>query len=272
MNALKKIAILAAAAACLLTSCSSKPDAGVLVREAKSESAAMKSCEAVVTSTLVFTANGTSHSFRSTNKLNYHNDPFAVKSVQSSDHDGISGTGETYTVQENGGNSFYFKDASGWKKTSAGDLDTSPTAQIEPLRMLDNIEDQKYVRATEINSVKVHKIELKLTNEVLRSTIENIVTSSGMGNGSKTIVQTLLDSAPPIYGYYYLAEDSGKPVRFELDAKDALNRIFAGIDGNSVKVTVSQCDLSCDLSEIDSAPAVTLPDEAKSASSAQAQG
>ena len=272
MNIKRGIAILAAAAACLLTSCSRAPDAGVLVREAKSESAALKSCSAVVSSTLAFTANGTLHSFRSTDRLSYQAEPFAVKSVQSSDSDGASGGSETYTVAENGGAGFYFKGPSGWKKTGAGNLDTSPAAQIEPLRMFDRVDDQKYVRAMELNSVKVHKIELKLKNEVLRSAVENIVTASGMGKGSETIVQTLLDSAPPVYGYCYLAADSGKAVRLELDAADAVNRIFTDIDGSSVKVTVSKCELSCDLAGIDSTPDIALPAEAKNASSVAAEG
>ena len=138
--------------------------------------------------------------------------------------------------------------------------------------MLDNVDDQKYVRETEIGSQKVHKVELKLKNEVLRSTIENIVTASGMGNGSKTIVQTLLDSAPAIYGYCYLSIDSGKLVRLELDATDAVNLIFQSIDGNPVKITVSKCEMSGDFSGIDSTSAVVLPGDAKSASSVQAEG
>ena len=269
----KRIARLAVtAAACLLTSCSGGPDAGVLVREAASEAAALNSCTAVVTNTLVFTANGASHSFESTNRLSYHANPFAVKSVQSSRNDGMSGNSETYTVAEDSGIGFYCKSSSGWKKTDAGKLDTSPAAQITPLQMLRSVDDQKYVRQTELNSVPVHKIELKLKNEVLRSTVENIVTASGMGNGSKTIVQALLDSAPPIYGYCYLSVGSGRPARLELNAADAVNRIFSGIDGSSVKISVSKCTVTCDLSGLDSTPAAKLPDEAKSASSVEAAG
>ncbi len=233
----------------------------------------MKSCGAEVDSTLVFTSNGSPHSFRSTDKIVYHADPFAVKSVQSVNDDGSAGNSESYTVAENGGISFYCRtSASGWKKTGAENLDTSPSAQIGILQVLGDAEDQKYVRETEIGAQKVHKIELKLKNEILRSTVENIVTASGMGNGSKTIVQTLLDSAPAIYGYCYVGADSGKLVRLELDAADELNAVFQNIDGSSVKVAVSQCKIAGDFSGIDGTPAAVLPQEAKSASSVQAEG
>lgn len=273
MNLLKRISIFfAAATVCLLTSCSGGPDAGALMREAKNSVSTMKSCSASVGSTLIFTANGSRHNLQSTDKISYSANPFAVKSVQSSSGDGSSPNSETYTVTENGGISFYCKTASGWEKTGAENLDTSPAAQIAILQMLGDTDDQKYVRETEIGSQKVHKIELKLKSEVLRSTIESIVTSSGMGSGSKTIVQALLNSAPAIYGYCYVGVDSGKPVRLELDATDAMNQIFQNIDGSSVKITVSKCEMSGDFSGIDSTPAVVLPPEAKSASSVQAEG
>lgn len=273
MNLLKRILVLIAVSSVgLLTSCSGQPDAGVLVREATNNASAMKSCNAKIDNTLVFKVNGSRHSFQSTDQLIYNANPFAVKSVQTSNDDGSSGSSETYTVTEKGGVSFYCKTASGWRKTGSGNLDTSPSAQIETLQMLNSVDDQKYVRTTEIGSQKVHKIELKLKSEVLRSTIENIVTASGMGSGSKTIVQTLLDSVPAIYGYCYIGVDSGKLMRLELDATDAVNRVFQDIDGNTVKITVLKSEMSGDLSGIDSTPAVVLPQAAKSASSMQAEG
>lgn len=273
MKLLKQIAVMAAAAAfCLLTACGNGIDAGVLIREAKTDTSAMKSCHVSAKNTLTFTAGSSGHSFESSAVLDYHSAPFAVKSVQSSKNDGVSENTESYTVTENGGLSFYCKSSTGWQKTGAENLNTSPSAQIDILRLLDETEDQKYVRETEINLKKVRKIELKLKSEVLRSTVENIVTASGMSSGSTTIVQTLLDSAPAIYGYCYLDESTGKPVRLELDAAEAVNKIFQGIDGSTVKITVSKCLISGDLSQIDSAPDVTLPDEAKRASSVQAKG
>lgn len=273
MKLLKRLSVLmAAAAVCLLSSCSGQTDAGVLIREAKSDAASMKSCSAAISNTLVFTANDKQHAFQSTSNVVYTANPFAVKSVQTANNDGSADNSETYTVTENGGLSFYCRTGNGWQKTGAEDLDTSPFAQIDVLRLLDNVEDQKYVRETTIGSLKVHKIELKLKSEVLRSTIENIVTASGMGGSSNTIVQTLLDSAPAIYGYCYIGADSGKLVRLELDLTDTVNQIFQNIDGSTVTVKVSKCQISGDLSKIDSTPAVVLPDSAKSASSVQAQG
>ena len=271
-----KISRLAAAAAFsmiyLLAACGSRPDAGVLLREAKARAASAGSCAAVTVSELSFTANGAGHSFRSKTELVYRADPFAVKSAQSSQNDGAAGNSETYTVTEDGRLSFYCKTPSGWQKSDAGDLDTSPAAQIAALRLLDETESQSYVRETETGSRKTHKIELKLKSEVLRGFVENIVTASGMANGSSTAVQALLDGAPAVYGYCYADAETGDPLRLELDAADALNQIFGNIDGSPVKISVSACRTVCDLSAFGSAPAVALPEEAKNASSVQAEG
>lgn len=266
------ILCLAAGVLCLASACSRQPDVGVLVREARSDSSSMKSCCASVESTLIFKADSSQHNFHSSNQLDFHASPFAVKSTQNSQNDGASDKSENYTVTENGGVTFYCKNASGWQKTSSENMDTSPAAQIGILRLLDEVQDQKYVRETEIDSQKVYKIELTLKSEALRSFVENIVTASGIGGDSKTIVQTLLDSAPPVYGYCYINVENGKLVQLEMDATDAINQIFQNIDGNTVKITVSKCFISGTLSKIDSAPEITLPAEAKSASSVQAQG
>ena len=265
-------AVLTAASALLLVACSSNPDAGVMVREAKSGISGMKNCTASVSSTLIFTVNGTRHSFQTTNDTDYNASPFALKSSLTSNNDGSTNKNVTYTVTENGKIGFYCKSATGWQKSQVQNMDTSAAAQISMLQMLSNVDDQKFVRQTAIGSQKVQKIELKLKSEVLRSTIENIVTASGMGNGSKTIVQTLLDSAPTIYGYCYLGVDSGKLVRLELDAADPVNQIFRNIDGSTVQIIVEKCVTTGDLSKIDSTPAVVLPQEAKDASSVVAQG
>jgi hypothetical protein len=274
MKYIKKISsVLAASLAMLLmVSCSSNPDAGVLVREAKSEISGAKSCAASVSNNLIFTVDGTSHTFESKNESVYSADPFALKSTLSSNNDGSSSSSETYTVTENGKVYFYCKTSTGWQKTEVQNLDTSPAAQISILQMLNNVDDQKYVRQTEIDSQKVQKIELKLKNEVLSSMIENIVTASGIGNGSETIVQALVDSAPTVYGYCYVNVDTGKLVRLELNATDALNHVFQNIEGSEVQITVQKCEISGDFSGIDSTPAAELPAEAKDATSVEAAG
>lgn len=256
----------------LLTACGAGPDADVLAREAKANADSVKSCSAVTETELRFTANGAGHSFRSKTELVYEADPFGVKSVQSSRNDGAAGSSETYTVTESGKLSFYSRAGSGWQKSDAGDLDTSPAAQIGALRLLDETESRKYVRDTQVGSRKAHKLELKLKSEALRDAVENIVTASGMGNGSATVVGTLLNGAPDVYGYCYVDAETGNPLRLELDAADALNHIFQNIDGSAVKISVSACKTTCDLSSFGNAPAVALPAEAKNASSVQAQG
>ena len=106
----------------------------------------------------------------------------------------------------------------------------------------------------------------------LRSTIENIVTASGMAGDSKTIVQTLLNSAPPVYGYGYIDTDSDRLVRIELDTSQILDQVFQNIDGSSVTIHVTKSIISGDISNIGRAPAVALPEDAKAASSVQACG
>lgn len=260
------------AAAVLFGGCSSGPDAEVLLREAKSNADSIRSCDAGVSQELVFTADGAQHTVSSSNRITYAAEPFALKSVQQTRSDGMDSTSETYTMTENGRLWFYCKPNGVWQKTDAGNLDTSPAAQVDLLRMLNSAEDQKYVRETTLDSRKVHKIEMKLSNEVLRSTVENIVTVTGMSDGSGTVVQTLLNSAPDLYGYCYIDTGTGQLVKIEADLTDAVNQIFQKIDGSSVSVHVVKCGMSGDISNIGSVSAVTLPEDAKNAASVQAYG
>jgi hypothetical protein len=271
MKYIKRISLMLAVflTMLLMVSCSSTPDAGVLVREAKS---GISSCCASESNHLTFTVDGTRHTFETKNETKYSAHPFAIKSSLTSNNDGSSSTSETYTVAESGSVYFYCKTPTGWQKTAVENLDTSPSAQISVLQMLDNVEDQKYVRQTEINSQKVDKIELKLKNEVLSSMIANIVAASGIGSGSETIVPELVDSAPAVYGYCYVDVVTGDLVRLELDATDALNHIFQNIEGNEVQITVQKGDVSGDFSGIDSTTPVELPAEAKEATSVEAAG
>jgi hypothetical protein len=265
-------ALFILASVLLFAGCSRGPDAGVLLREAKSNADSIQSCKAGVSQELVFTADGAQHTVSSSNEVTYLSKPFALKSVQKNQNGGAGSVSETYTVTENGKLRFYCRPNGVWQKTDAGNLDTSPAAQVDMLRMLNRSEDQKYVRETTLNSRKAHKIELKLNSEVLRSTVETIVTATGMSDGSGTVVQTLLNSAPDLYGYCYIDTGTGQAARIEADLTDAADQIFRKIDGSSVSVHVIKCELSGDISDIGSAPAVTLPDDAKSAASVQAYG
>lgn len=258
--------------ACLLSGCSRGPDAGVLLREAKADAEQMQSCEASIRQTLVFTADGAQHTYSSSNQIQYTAKPFALKSVQTAQNDETSGGGETYTMTEDGKLFFYFKPNGAWQKTDAGDLDTDPAAQVDILRLLNDAQDQSYVRQMTLDGQNVHKIELKLSNEVLRSAVESIVTAAGMADDSRTVVQTLLDGAPPLYGYCYVAADTGRIVRVEADLTEEADQLFRNIDGSKVSVHVSKCEISGDISNVDGAPAVELPKEAENAASVQAYG
>jgi hypothetical protein len=275
MNKPIKIAslLLAAVLICSLAACSgSKPDADVLMREAKTNANAIQNCTAMISSTLTFTANGKQNTFQTGNQIVYWAKPFAIKSTQTSLLGGKTGSSVSYTVTDAKGLWFYSDSGSGWQKTSAGNIDTTPLAQVDILRLLGSVKSQKYVREVTLNSKKVHKLELTFQSEVLRSTIENIVTATGMGQGSQTIVQTLLDSADDVYGYCYIDESTSEIVRIELDATEAINHIFKNIDGSGITVSLSKCEIYGDITNIGKAPAVELPPQASAAQNVEAAG
>jgi len=255
-----------------LSGCAEKADADVLMREAKANASAIQNCNATIDSTLTFTANNKQYTFKTGSSSVYWAKPFAIKSTQTSSLGGVTGSSVSYTVTDSDGVWFYSNTGSGWQKTSAESVAATPLEQIDILRLLSNVSGQKYVRETSINSQKVHKIELTFQSEVLRSIIENIVTATGMAQGSRTIVQTLLDSAPAIYGYCYVDEASSQIVRVELDATEAVGAIFRNIDGSGVKVNISKCEINGNIADIGKAPAVTLPADAANAQTVQAAG
>ncbi len=257
---------------CSLAACQKKADADVLMREALTNANAIQSCTAAFSSKLEFTANSKQNIFQTGNEIVYQAKPFSLKSTQTSLLGKTPGSSTSYTVTDGNGVWFYSNSGSGWQKTSAGNIDTTPLRQVDIFRLLGSVKGQKYVRETTLNSKKVHKLELTFQSEVLRSTLENIVTATGMGQGSLTIVQTLLDSADDIYGYCYIDEETGEIIRIELDATEAVNQIFKNIDGSGITVNVSKCEISGEVGNIGKAPAVELPPEAAAAQTVDAQG
>lgn len=271
---MKKISVYIILMLCIfsLSACSKKVDADVLVREAKSNSESIKNCTADITNTLEFTASGKKYTYKSSTENVYFAEPFSLKSTQSSQIGEKADKFVTYTITDNGGIWFYTHTNDGWQKTSAGTVSKTPTDQIDVLRMLNNATGQKYVRETELNSIKSDKLELTFKSEVLQSTIETIVTASGMGSGSKTIVETLINSTPDIYGYCYVDKNSGQIIRIELNAEDALNKVFKNIEGNNIEINISKCEISENVKDIGKAPAVELPPEAAAAQTVKAAG
>lgn len=264
--------LLAGSIICSMAGCAKKADADVLMREAKTNASAIQNCAATVSNTLEFTANGKKSTFQTGNEIVYWAKPFAIKSTQTSLLGGTTGSSVSYTVTDSKGVWFYAESGGAWQKTPAGNVKATPLDQVDILGLLANVSSQKYVREMTLGSQKVHKLELTFQSEVLRSTIENIVTATGMAQGSQTIVQTLLNSAPAVYGYCYLDETSGQIVRMELDVTDVINKIFQSIDGSNVTVVVSKCSISGDISNIGKAPAVKLPPQADAAQTVQAAG
>ncbi|NLJ31749.1 MAG: hypothetical protein GX424_09145 [Clostridiales bacterium] len=257
-----------------MAACGGEPsaDAGVLVREATGNANGLLSCTASMSSTVEFTANAKPYSFQTSHSVAYQAKPFTLKSTQKSTAAGAADSSESYTAADGDKIWFYSNTDGKWQKTAAGNIDTTPIAQVDVLRLLSDVKSEKYVRETTLNSKSVHKIELTFDSDVLRGTLESIVTAAGMGQGSSTIVQSLLDSADTVYGYCYIDKDSGQLVRVDLDATETVNRVFHNIDGGNVTVNISKCVLSGTIGDINRAVDVQLPAAASAAQEVQAQG
>lgn len=252
--------------------CGKQTDPDVLMREAKANAGELTSCTASIKNTLEFTVDGQQKHYQTENNVTYQAKPFALKSVQTAKLDQADSNSTTYNLSDTQGIWFYSQSDGVWQKTSAGSIDTTPFHQIDILRLLEHVKGQKYVREVNLGAGKAHKLELTFKSEVLRSTVENIVTATGIGNGSSTIVQALLDSADDIYGYCYIDEKTGQIAQLELDATQALNKVFQNIDGSSVKIIVTKCMISGKIDNIGMAPAVKLPAEAANAQTVEAHG
>lgn len=264
--------LLAVLAVLPAAGCNGNPDAGLLFREAKANSAQIKSCGATMESTLVFDVDGKKYTALFSNQIQYTANPFALKSVQTSQYDGPPSQTTGYTVTQGGKLWFYGEVGGRWQKSAIQNMDTTPGEQVDILRLTGYATGEKYVRREDLNSRQVHKLELTMSSEVLRSMVESIVSASGMGNGSKTIVQTLLDGAPPVYAYAYVDAQSAQFARLECDMSDALDGVFQNIDGSSVKVHVEKASVSGNVSGIGTSQSFSLPAGAASASSVEASG
>ena len=108
----------------------------------------------------------------------------------------------------------------------AENLNTTPLEQIECLRLLKQAAEPHLVREEEVDLCGNLQIRGDFSGRNFRSSIEATVSASGMGDGSQTLVQELLDSVPAVYGYCYLEQETGLPVRMELDTTEALNTVF----------------------------------------------
>ncbi len=267
--------LLAAVTAFSLAACGGgekNEDAGVLLREAKANAGAITGCTAVIRNTLEFSVNGRQQRVQTGNDIVYQAEPFALKSTQTSLLGGKTSSNTVYNVTDHDGIWFYAQSGDQWQKTPAGAIDTTPFRQVDILRLLNSVKGQKYVREADLDFGKAYKLELTFDSEVLRGTVENIVTAAGIGEGSNTVVQTLLDSAGDLYGYGYIDEKTNQIVKLELDATQSVNRIFQNIDGSSAKVVVTKCVTEGTIQNIGKQPEVQLPAQAAAAAAVQAQG
>lgn len=255
----------------LANGCSGK-DAGALLREASSNADTLQSCNADYTSDLKFTANGAETQYKSQNQTAYRAEPFAVKSVQNTSVFGQEETQTTFTLLQDGKLWFYAGKDDAWKKTQVESMNTAATQQVDILRLLQQVKNQKYLRQEKLYGESADKIELEFNSEVLRSAAETIITASGIGKGSRTITDTLLESAPPIYGYCYISQKDHQIVRVELDAAKALNQIFQNINGLNTEISVSNYRINGTISHWNSTEKIELPPQADAAELVQAAG
>lgn len=270
-NWIRPFFTLALCALLLCTACSSggQPDPAVLLREALSQANALESCESSFSSSLAFSTGAEKQQFRSSLSSVYFANPFCLKSTQDT---GAGSPAVTYTMTEDGQCWFYAESDGVWLRTPAETLNTTPLEQIEVLRLLKDAADPRMVREEEVDGTPAYKLEITFPAEALRSSIETIVTASGMGGGSQTLVQELLGGVPSVYGYCYIGKDSGELLRAELDTTEALNTVFSKISGDSVKVSVSQSVLSGELHSRNAVPSIALPPEAAGAQTVEAAG
>lgn len=266
-----------AVCACILcfslccTACSpgSQPDPAVLLREALSQANALESCESRFSSDLEFNAGTEQQTFHSAVSSVYFADPFCLKSTQET---GAGSPTVTYTMTEDGSCWFYAETEDGWLRTPAETLNTTPLEQIEILRLLKQATGPQFVREEDVEGTPAYKLEVTFPADILQSSIETIVSASGMGDGSQTLVQELLTSTTEVYGYCYIGKDDGRLLRVELDTTEALNTVFNKISGDSVKVSVSKSVLTGELFNCNAAAPVELPPEAASAQTVEAAG
>ena len=261
--------ILCLCLCCTACSANSQPDPAVLLRETLSQVNALESCESRFSNDLEFNAGTEQQTFHSAVSSVYFADPFCLKSTQDT---GAGAPSVTYTMTEDGFCWFYAETEDGWLRTPAETLNTTPSEQIEILRLLKQATDPQFVREEEVEGTPAYKLEVTFPADILRSSIEAIVSASGMGDGSQTLVQELLASTPAVYGYCYIGKDDGRLLRMELDTTEALNTVFSKISGDSVKVSISKSVLTGELFNCNAAAPVELPPEAASAQTVEDAG
>lgn len=261
--------ILCFSLCCTACSPNSQPDPAVLLREALSQANALESCESRFSNDLEFNAGTEQQTFHSAVSSVYFADPFCLKSTQDT---GAGSPTVTYTMTEDGSCWFYAETEDGWLRTPAETLNTTPLEQIEILRLLKQATGPQFVREEDVEGTPAYKLEVTFPADILQSSIEAIVSASGMGDGSQTLVQELLTSTAEVYGYCYIGKDDGRLLRVELDTTEALNTVFNKISGDSVKVSVSKSVLTGELFNCNAAAPVELPPEAASAQTVEAAG
>lgn len=260
--------IVAACMIFLLTSCDQPADPEVILRESLAKSEEIASCESSYRYSLTYRSEEKETQVSTSIDSTYFSSPFLLREERSTN--GTAST--TYLLAENQDIWYYAKMEDGWKKVNVDHQDRSPTKLMASLSLLKSAEQPKLVREEDWNGTPAYKLELSFPAETLQNTIAEIVATSGMGNGSQTLVPTLLESVPPLFGYCYIARDSGLPLALELDTTDALNTVFSNIDGGSVRITVAESTISGTIRNQNNADLFDLPPEAAAAEMMEAAG
>lgn len=260
--------IVAACMIFLFTACDQSADPEVILRESLAKSEQIANCEASYRYSLIYASEEKETQVSSSIDSTYFSSPFRLREERTTN--GTAST--TYLNAEDQDVWYYAKMEDGWKKVNVENQDRSPTKLLPSLSLLKSAEQPKLVREEEWDGTPAYKLELSFPAETLHNTIAEIVATSGMGNGSQTLVPALLESVPPLFGYCYIAKDSGLPLALELDTTDALNTVFSNIDGDSVQITVSESVISGTIRNPDRTDPFDLPPETAAAEIMEAAG
>ena len=221
-------------------------------------------------------AGGQSYSLRSDTV--YRKEPFGLYTVSVSNAGGTPGTLESYTIKGDGEYLLYTASDDVWTKSSLQEMNTDSKEQVELLKLLSQAKSQSYLREEELDGILCHKLEITFTGEALRNVVETVVSASGMDASGSGLAGLLVGSlsnredGDAVRGYCWIEKDTGLLTRVEIDGAEILQKTFSSIDGAENGVTIQECKITGGFTEVEGGTFPDLPEEAQSASSAEAVG
>ena len=221
-------------------------------------------------------AGGQSYSLRSDTV--YRKEPFGLYTVSVSNAGGTPGTLESYMIKGDGEYLLYTASDDVWTKSSLQEINTDSKEQVELLKLLSQAKSQSYLREEELDGILCHKLEITFSGEALRNVVETVVSASGMDASGSGLAGLLVESlsnredGDAVRGYCWIEKDTGLLTRVEIDGAEILQKTFSSIDGAENGVTIQECKITGGFTEVEGGTFPDLPEEAQSASSAEAVG